>query len=319
MAAPLLLGAVVVVSACSVLIGARAVPFAALTDADHPLRAIYEARIPRTLLGLAVGAALGLAGACMQGLTRNPLADPGLLGIHAGATTAMVVSLTFLEVRGIGGQLWFAFAGAGLAAALVHALGSLGPGTRTPARLVVAGAAVTAALTSFTSAVLLADRSTLEEFRFWSVGNVAGRGYEPLVTVLPFLVIGAAIALTYASKLDALALGDDVARSLGNRPGRDRLIIGIAIVLLCGAATAAAGPIVFVGLMVPHAVRIFTGNAHGSLLPYCALAGAALAVSADIVGRLVLPPTEVQVGIMCSVIGVPVFLVLLGRGRLGAL
>ncbi len=314
-----LVAAVVVASVGSVTIGSRPVPLDAVLDPSDPLRAIVEARTERTLLALAVGAALGLAGACMQGLTRNPLADPGILGINAGACLAMVLALSLLGVSELSGFVWFAFLGAAVAAVLVHLVASLGREGATPVKLAIAGAAVTAAVTSWTSGVLLVDRSTMETFRFWQVGTVGGRDLEVLQLGLPFLVVGGVLALSGARVLDALALGDDLARSLGRRTAVDRIVLGVAIVLLAGTATALAGPIAFVGLMAPHAVRAAVGNSHVVLLPLSALAGAALVVLADTVGRVVLPPTEVQVGIMCAVVGVPVFLALVRRGKAVAL
>jgi iron complex transport system permease protein len=306
--------AVVVATVVSVVVGSRMVPLDAVLDPAHPLRAIVEARVERTLLALAVGGALGLAGACMQGLTRNPLADPGILGINAGACLAMVLALSLLGVSELSTFVWFAFLGAAVAAVLVHLVASLGREGATPAKLAIAGAAVTAAVTSWTSGVLLVDRSTMETFRLWQVGTVGGRDLDVLLLGLPFLAVGVGLALSGARVLDALALGDDLARSLGRRTVVDRIVLGIAIVLLAGTATALAGPIAFVGLMAPHAVRSLVGNTHVVLLPLSALAGAALVVLADTAGRVVLPPTEVQVGIMTAVVGVPVFLALVRRG-----
>ena len=310
-----LVAAVVVASVASVMIGSRLVPLEAVTDPGHPLRAIVDARIERTLLGLAVGAALGLAGACMQGLTRNPLADPGILGINAGACLAMVLALSVLGVSELSSFVWFAFLGAAVAGIVVHLVASLGREGATPVKLAIAGAAVTAAVTSWTSGVLLIDRNTMETFRYWQVGTIGGRDLDVLQLGLPFLAVGLVLALSGSRVLDALALGDDLARSLGRRTAVDRVVLGVAIVLLAGTATALAGPIAFVGLLAPHAVRAVVGNSHVVLLPLSALAGAALVVAADTVGRVVLPPAEVQVGIMAAFVGVPFFLALVRRGR----
>ena len=306
--------AVAVVSA-SVLVGATGVSWEALAGAGPAERALLETRVERTLLGLAVGAALGLAGACMQGLTRNPLADPGILGVNAGASFAMVVAISWLGVSGLGSYIWFAFAGAAVAATLVHLVASLGRDGASPLKLAVAGAAVTAAVTSWTSGVLLVDRQTMESFRLWQVGTVGGRDVDVLLTGAPFLVAGAVLALTGARRLDALALGDDMARAIGRRTGRDRLVLGTAVVLLAGAATALAGPIAFVGLTVPHVARALVGPGYRRVLPLSAALGALLTVAADTLGRIVLPPAEVQVGIMTAVVGVPVFVHLVRRGR----
>ena len=297
----------------SLVVGARWVPLEAVWDPAHPLHAIVEARLERTVLGLAVGAALGLAGALMQGLTRNPLADPGILGVNAGATFAMVVGMTAFGLTTMGQFLPMAFLGAAVAAAVVHAIASLGRDGATPMKLAITGAALTAGLSSWTTGLLLADRRTMESFRFWQVGTIGGRGFDVLLVGLPFLAVGALLALAGARLLDTLALGDDLARGLGRRTTRDRLVIALAIVLLAGTATALAGPIAFVGLVVPHVVRGLVGPGHRRVLPCSMLAGAVLVVVADTIGRVVLPPSEVQVGIMAAAVGVPVFIALVRR------
>jgi iron complex transport system permease protein len=303
----------------SVLVGATDVSPGSLFDSADPAYVVSRARLERTALALAVGAALGLAGACLQGLTRNPLADPGILGINAGACLAMVLAISVLGVSSLSAYVWFAFLGAAVAAVLVHVVASLGRDGATPVKLAIAGAAVTAAVTSWTSAVLLLDRQTMATFRLWQVGTVGGRGFEVLLTGLPFLAVGAGLALTGARVLNALALGDDVARGLGRRTTLDRVVIGVAVVLLAGTGAALAGPIAFVGLMAPHAVRALVGGDYAVVLPLSALVGAAVTVLADTAGRVVLPPSEVQVGIMTAVVGVPVFLLLVRRGRAVAL
>jgi iron complex transport system permease protein len=297
----------------SLVVGARWVPLGAVWDPTHPLHVIVEARFERMLLGLAVGAALGLAGALMQGLTRNPLADPGILGVNAGATFAMVVGMTAFGLASMGQFLPMAFVGAAVAAALVHAIASLGRAGATPMKLAITGAALTAGLSSWTTGLLLADRRTMESFRFWQVGTLGGRGFDVLLVGLPFLVVGVLLGLAGARLLNTLALGEDLARGLGRRTTRDRLVIALAIVLLAGTATALAGPIAFVGLVVPHVVRGLVGPDHLRVLPFSMLAGAALVVVADTIGRVVLPPSEVQVGIMAAAVGVPVFIALVRR------
>ncbi len=316
--AALLVGAVAVACVLSVVVGATAVPLAALGDGSHPLHHVSRARVDRTLLGLAVGAALALAGAVLQGLTRNPLADPGILGINAGAGFAMVLGLSVFGVSELRDFLWIAFLGAAVAAVLVHVIASLGRDGATPVTLAIAGAALTAAVSGWTTGVLLVDRRTMETFRHWQVGTVGGRDLEVLLTGAPFLLAGAVLALTGARLLDTLALGDDLARGLGRRTAIDRVVLGLAVVLLAGTATALAGPVAFVGLVVPHAVRSLVGSGHARLLPLAALGGAVLVVLADTLGRVVLPPGEVQVGVMAAVVGVPVFLLLVRRGRAGS-
>jgi len=315
----ILVVAVVGVSVASVLLGSRWMDPGAVFDGSHPMHGIAGARIDRTLLGLAVGASLGLVGALMQGLTRNPLADPGILGINAGAAFAMVLAISAFGISDLQSYVWFAFVGAAAAMLLVHAVAALGRDGATPVKVAIAGAAFTAAISSWTSGVLLTDDKTIESFRMWQVGTIAGRGTDVLLTVLPFLAIGVLLGLACTRSLNALALGDDVARGLGRRTGIDRLLLGVAIVLLAGGATALAGPVAFVGLIVPHGVRAVVGPDYRRVLPLCLGYGAVLTVAADVVGRMVLPPSEVQVGIMTAVVGVPVFLALVRRGRIGAL
>lgn len=315
-----LLGGVLVIAViASVLVGSRMVNPAELFHDGSPGQAILQARLPRTVLGLLVGAALALAGACLQGMTRNPLADPGLLGINAGASFAMVLALSVFGITSLHAYIGFAFAGAALAAVLVHTVAAFGRGGATPAKLVLAGAAVSAGVVSWTSGVLLTNQQTFEVFRRWQVGTIGGRGWDAVLAGLPFLTFGCALALGAARTLDALALGDDVAAGLGRHTARDRMVTGIAIVLLSGTATALAGPVAFVGLVVPHAVRSMVGSAYTRVLPLSLGCGAALVVLADTAGRVVLPPTEVQVGIMTAVLGVPAFVWFLRRGRMGGL
>lgn len=311
--------ALAVFSGLSVLVGSAAISPTALVDGTDPDQAIAVARAERTLLGLAVGAALGLAGALLQGLTRNPLADPSLLGLNAGACLAMVVGISSFGVATLDDYIWLAFAGAAAAAVVVHGVASFGRDGATPIKIAVAGAAVTAALTSWTSAVLLTSRSTMDSFRHWQVGTISGRDLDVLAVGLPFLAVGVLLAAAGSRLLDALALGDDVARGLGRRTAVDRVVVGVAVVLLAGGATALAGPVAFVGLLVPHAVRALAGPGHARVLPLSAIGGGLLVVVADTVGRVIARPGEVQVGIMCAVVGVPVFLLMLRRGRLGSL
>lgn len=307
----------------SVLIGSRWLApgdvVAGLFDEDHALYGVATARLERTALALAVGGALGLAGALMQGLTRNPLADPGILGINAGASFAMVLGMSMLGISDPKAYVWFAFAGAAAAMLLVHAIAAIGRDGASPMKIAIAGAALTAALVSWTQGVLLTDKATMESFRYWQVGTVAGRGFDLLLTGLPFLAVGVVLALGCTRTLNALALGDDLARGLGRHVWRDRLVVGLAVILLAGAATALAGPVAFIGLLVPHGVRALVGPDYRRVLPLSILGGALLLVVADVIGRIVLPPTEVQVGIMTAAVGVPFFLALIRRGRLGAL
>jgi iron complex transport system permease protein len=314
-----LLLVLLVACVASVAVGAKLVPPAgvwhALTDytglEDDVV--VADLRLPRTLFGLVVGAALGLAGALMQGHTRNPLADPGLLGVNAGAGFAVVVAIYLLGITSPAGYVWFALAGALAAGTLVFAVGSAGRGGPTPVTLALAGAAVTALLVALTSAVILVDVDTLDAYRFWVVGSLAGRDLQVLAQMQWLLAAGALLALFSAPALNALALGDDVARSLGFSVGRTRLLGLLAMTLLAGTATALCGPIAFLGLVVPHVVRAVTGPDYRWLLPCAALAGAALLVLADVVGRVLVRPAELQVGIVLALIGGPFFIALVRR------
>ena len=309
----------------SVGLGARAVPFDTVLDAltaydpANGDQAVVQSRIPRTVLGLLAGAALGLAGAAMQGVARNPLADPGILGVNAGAAFAVVVGIYGFGVSAVGGYVWFALAGAAVAAVIVYSVASLGREGATPVKLALAGAALSAGLTSLLSAVLVSSQQTLDTFRFWQVGSISGRDWSVITAVLPFLAVGAVITLAAGRSLNGLSLGDDIARGLGQRVAATRALAALGVVLLCGAATAAAGPIAFVGLVIPHMVRSFTGPDYRWILPFSMVLAPVLLLAADVAGRLVLPPAEVPVGIATAVIGAPVFIWLVRRRKLAEL
>ncbi|PXY37746.1 FecCD family ABC transporter permease [Prauserella flavalba] len=317
--------ALVLLVLLSIWLGSKSIPFTATwdvlwnNDGSNDAVIIHEYRIPRTLLGLLVGAALGLAGALMQVLTRNPLADPGLLGVTMGASTGVVVSLGFLGIASVLGYVWFAFAGAAIASLVVYVIGASGRGSASPERLVLAGAAVTAVLYAFNSAVLLMDPEAFDEYRYWQVGSLAGRYYDVLMPVLPFIVVGVIVALLLIRPLNALAMGEELGRALGAHPDRIRVVGAVAITLLCGAATAAAGPIAFVGLAVPHMARLIAGPDQRWVLPYSLVLAPILLVGSDIVGRVIAPPSEVQVGIVTAAIGVPVFIALCRKRKLASL
>ncbi|EYT78289.1 iron ABC transporter permease [Streptomyces sp. Tu 6176] len=270
-------------------------------------------RLSRTLLGLLAGSALGLAGAVLQALTRNPLADPGILGINAGASAAVVTAITYFGVTSLSGYVWFAFLGAAAVGALVWFLG--GSRGATPVRLALAGTAIGAALYGYVQAVMITDDAALGRMRFWTVGSLASATNETVVQVLPFCVAGTALALLLARPLNALSMGDDTARALGARLHRTRALAMLAATVLCGAATAACGPIVFVGLMVPHVVRSFTGPDLRWILPYSTVLSPVLLLGSDVIGRIVARPAEVQVGVVTALIGGPVFILLVRRRR----
>ena len=313
--------ALVLVSAASLAVGARQLSpgtvVAALTgfDPGNGDHAVVQARVPRTVLGLLAGGALGLAGAAMQGVARNPLADPGILGVNAGAALAVVAGIHLAGVTSLTGYLWLAFAGAAAAAVVVYLIAAAGRGGATPVKLALAGAALSAALFSLMNVVLISSQDTLDRFRFWQVGGLAGRDWSVVLAGLPFLAAGAVIVVGAGRALNGLALGDDVARGLGQRVGLTRGVTAFGVVLLCGTATALAGPIGFVGLVVPHAVRLLSGPDYRWILPLSLVLGPCLLLLADLAGRVVLLPGEVPAGIMTALVGAPVFVWLVRRSK----
>jgi iron complex transport system permease protein len=322
----LLAAALMAVALLSLTTGARAIPaeavWQALTTydpANTEHRIIWDLRLPRTIVGLLVGAALGLSGAVLQGATRNPLADPSILGINAGAALAVVLGVAFFGLTQLSAYVWLAFIGAGAAMLVVYSVASLGREGATPIKLALAGAAITAVLQSIINAILLTSPRTLDEVRFWQVGSLAGRSIDIVLQVAPFLALGGILALATARLLDGLSMGDDVARALGQRIGLSRGLAGLAAVILAGSATAAAGPIAFVGLTVPHVARAITGPGYRWILPYSMLMAPILLLGADIIGRVISPPGEVQVGIVTAFIGAPFFIALVRRRKLAAL
>lgn len=319
----LLLAALMVVSCC---VGTRSLPFAVTWQAvhafdpgnsDHLL--VRLLRIPRTFIAVVVGAALGAAGAVMQALTRNPLADPGLLGVNAGAATAITVAVAGFGITSVIGYLWFGLIGAALAGAGVYLLGGARRGID-PVRLVLAGVALTVVLQALTQVVLInSDDAVYDQFRHWSVGSLQGRGLEVLWPVTAATLLGAALALALARALDAVVLGEELGHALGANPLRVWGLAMLAVVLLAGAATAAAGPLAFVGLTAPHVARRWVGPAHGALIPASMLVAAILLLGADVLGRIVARPSEIGVGIMAALIGGPVFVALARQRRIGHL
>ncbi|MFI6052068.1 iron chelate uptake ABC transporter family permease subunit [Streptomyces violascens] len=316
-------GALVLVAVASIAVGAKPMPlgdvwhglFHASGTANDVL--VHDVRVPRTLLGLLVGAALGLAGAVMQALTRNPLAEPGILGVNAGAAAAVVSAISFLGVNSLTGYVWFAFLGAGVVSAAVYLLG--GSRAATPVRLALAGTAASAALYGYINAVQLTDSAALNQLRFWQVGSLATADMATVIRVAPFILVGLVAALLLARPLNAMAMGDDTARALGAHLTRTRVVSMVVITLLCGAATAACGPIVFIGLMVPHIARAITGPDLRWILPYAAVLSPVLLLGSDVVGRVVTRPGELQVGIVTALIGGPVFIYLVRRRRMAQL
>lgn len=311
-----LLVAVVAVGAlcfASVTIGVRDVGWADISAAlagssDNIGQAAVLKRIPRTFMALLAGAALGVAGAVMQGVTRNPLADPGILAVNSGAALAVVIGIAWFGIALSYTYVWTAIGGAALAALFVYAIGSLGPGGASPLKLALAGTATSVALASFISAVVLGRNDIAGGVRSWMVGGVGGITFDRVWLVLPFIALGLAICLMGARSLNALALGEELAAGLGENVAVARAVASLGAVVLCGAVTAVCGPIGFVGLAVPHVCRLLVGVDHRWLLPFSALAGAALLVGADVLGRIVARPSELDVGVITALVGAPVFI-----------
>jgi iron complex transport system permease protein len=318
----LLVGAAVVVLAAlaSVWLGSRGVSWsdvwAALGGSDATLgEAAVTKRIPRTLLALIVGAALGVSGAVMQGVTRNPLADPGILGVNMGASLAIVIGIAYFGLVDPTSYIWVAIAGAGAAAVFVYAVGSLGRGGATPLKLALAGAATSAAFASFVTAIVLPRNDIAGTFQSWQIGGVGGGTFDKLGMVAPFLAVGFAVCLLSSRGLNSIALGDDLASGLGENVALTRAVAATGAVVLCGASTAVCGPIAFVGLVVPHACRLVVGPDHRWVIPLSALSGATLVTVSDTIGRLVAKPQEIDVGIITALIGAPVFILIVRRHK----
>lgn len=319
-------GVLVIAAIASLAVGARAIdPVTVLQslfnyDDENPLHLmVMELRVPRTLLGIVVGAALAVCGGLIQAFTRNPLADPGILGVNAGASFAVTFAVGVLGFTTPGAYVPFALGGAFVLTMLVYILGSFGASGATPMKLTLAGVALGAAFTGFTTAIVLRDTSTLQVMRFWGVGSIGGRTIDQLTWAVPLIVAGLLIGLLCARSLNALALGDDLAQALGARVRVTRILVIIAVTLLAGTSVAAAGPIAFVGLMIPHIVRWFTGPDQRWVLAYSMIIGPAFLLLADVLGRIVLPNGEMRVGIVTALLGAPILIVLVRRKRVSGL
>ncbi|MER7728034.1 iron ABC transporter permease [Streptomyces sp. NPDC096323] len=308
----------------SLAVGARSIPPSEVVDAllhgghSDAAEVIRNMRVPRTLIGLMVGASLALAGTVLQGITRNPIADPGILGISQGASVGVVLAIAYAGIHTLTGYVWFAFAGAAIASVAVYAIASSGRGGATPVKLALGGAAINALLVSVTMAVLTTKASALDEFRFWQVGSIAGREAEVAQQIWPFLLLGTVLVLCVARGLDALALGEDMAKGLGQKIATVRIVGGIGATVLTGAGVAAAGPIAFIGLAVPHIARAIVGSDHRWVLPMAALTGPVMLLVSDVIGRVLFPPSEVPAGVMTALIGVPFLVTLVRRNAVPA-
>lgn len=323
-----LVAAFLVLLACilaSILVGARGISVLTVLEAvaafdgstEHLI--IWELRIPRTVVGLVVGPALGMAGALIQAFTRNPLADPGILGVNAGAGFFVTIAIGLLGITDPRGYVWFAFLGAATATVLVYLVGSAGRGQATPIRLTLAGVALAAVLGGIATGITLKIPDAFDGMRFWGAGSIGGRDMDVVAAIAPFVGVGLVLALAVARPLNALALGDELGSSLGADIRSTRIVVVVAVTLLAGAATALAGPIGFVGLMVPHAVRWIVGPDQRWILAYTLVCAPILLLVSDIVGRVLLPSGELRVGVVTAAVGAPILIMLARRKKLSGL
>ncbi len=320
----LIIGSMICIMICvlaSLAFGARTIDFSEVmnaifhTDQTSFNAMVVRERMPRTVFSIIAGASLGVSGALMQAITRNPIADPSILGVNTGATLFVVSGIAFFHINTAGQYIGFALVGAALTAVFVYGIGSLGTGGATPIKLALAGAATSAALSSLVSAVILPRTEVMNAFRFWQVGSVSGATWEGIASISPFLIIGLLIGILSTPALNALALGDDVATGLGVRTGIVRIVSAFAGVLLCGATTALAGPIGFVGLMIPHMMRMICGPNLRYIIPMSAVGGAVLLTIADVIGRLIGSPGELEAGIVTAFLGAPILIIIAKRTK----
>ncbi|TBL78622.1 FecCD family ABC transporter permease [Paenibacillus thalictri] len=304
----------------SILFGITRIPFARVIEAYSQFNGSTEhliirtARVPRALIAAAVGGSLAVAGTLMQALTRNPLASPSLFGINSGAALLIVIASGFFNVSGLKAFTWLAFAGAAISAIVVYALGSIGRDGMNPIKITLAGAAVTALFASLMQGILLTNGKTFEQVLFWIVGSVAGREMSMLESVFPYMLCGFVASLIIARQVNVLAMGDDVAKGLGQRTAMIKLVCAVVIVFLAGGSVAVAGPIAFIGIIIPHITRFLVGTDHRWVIPYCIVLGAILLVGADLGARFIAMPKEVPVGVMTALIGVPFFVYIARKG-----
>lgn len=280
---------------------------------------VVRERIPRTIFSIMAGASLGISGALMQSITRNPIADPSILGVNTGASLFVVIGIAFFNIGSAKQYIWLALLGAALTAVFVYFIASIGSGGMTPIKLALSGAATSAVLSSLVSAVLLPRSQAMDAFRFWQVGSVSGATWESISLILPFVIIGLIISIAVTPALNILALGDEVATGLGVNTGLIRLVCALAGVMLSGATTAVAGPIGFIGLMIPHSIRLIFGSNLKGLVPLSAIGGAALLTISDVLGRVIGSPGEVQVGIITAFLGAPILIIIARKAKVRAI
>lgn len=312
---------VVVALLSSVAYSSKSIPFGDVlgylfnSDSDSFEAAVIAARIPRTVFGVLAGSALGVSGALMQAVTRNPVADPSILGVNTGASLMVVVGIAYLNITSGIGLIGLSFVGAILTALFVYGIASYGFGGANSLKLALSGAAVSTALGALVNTIMLPDSQVMKEFRFWQIGSIGGATWNDIRLVLPFVIIGIIMALILASSLNAMALGDEMAVSLGVNVGLVRALSALVGVMLCAVVTAIAGPVGFVGLMLPHLVRQLLDNDMRLIIPFSAVGGAGLLVISDVIGRVLGRPGELEVGIITAILGAPIFIWIVARSR----
>ena len=309
----------------SISLGAKSIAFSKVADVllgndpDSLEAAIILQRIPRTVFGILAGGALGISGALMQSITRNPIADPSILGVNTGASLFVVVGIAFFNITVAYQYIWLAIIGAGVTAVFVYSVASMGKDGATPLKLALSGSAVSIVLGSLVSTIMLPNNRVMEAFRFWQVGSIGSATWENIMLISPFLIVGFIISMFISGYLNNLALGDETATALGTNVVMTRTIGALSSVLLCGATTALAGPIGFVGLIIPHIIRLIFGSEMSKMLPLSFLGSAILMLISDIIGRIISLPGETEVGIVTAVLGAPVFILVIRKGRVKSL
>ena len=314
-----------IIAIFSISFGAKQIAFSKVIevllgkDSDSIEATVIMQRVPRTVFGILAGGALGISGALMQSITRNPIADPSILGVNTGASLFVVAGIAFLNITVAYQYIWLAIIGAGLTAFFVYAVASIGKDGATPLKLALSGAAVSIVLGSLVSTIMLPDNRVLQAFRFWQVGSIGSATWDNISLIIPFLIIGFIISMFISGYLNNLALGDEAATALGTNVVITRSVGALASVLLCGATTALAGPIGFVGLIIPHLVRLIYGSEMGKILPLSFLGSGILLLLSDVIGRIIGSPGETEVGIITAVFGAPVFIFAIRKGRVKSL
>ena len=314
-----------IIAVFSISLGAKNIAFSKVVDVllgndpDSLEAAIILQRIPRTVFGILAGGALGISGALMQSITRNPIADPSILGVNTGASLFVVAGIAFFNITVAYQYIWLGITGAGVTAVFVYSVASMGKDGATPLKLALSGSAVSIVLGSLVSTIMLPNNRVMEAFRFWQVGSIGSATWENIMLISPFLIVGFIISMFISGYLNNLALGDEAATALGTNVVMTRTIGALASVLLCGATTALAGPIGFVGLIIPHIIRLIFGSEMSKMLPLSFLGSALLMLISDVIGRIISLPGETEVGIVTAVLGAPVFILAIRKGRVKSL